>query len=53
MLRAPSRFEIKARGVGIHTRNVLLYRSRKSFVGVQCSGRAGEKVDASSHDIVV
>jgi hypothetical protein len=22
-------------------------------VGVQCSGRAGEKVDASSHDIVV
>ena len=23
------------------------------MVGVQCSGRAGEKVDASSHDMVV
>lgn len=53
MLIAPSKLEMKARGVGMHTWNVLLNRRRKSFVGVQWSGKEGEKADASSHDMVV
>lgn len=32
---------------------MLLNRKRKSFVGVQWSGRLGEKADASSHDMTV
>lgn len=53
MLRAPSRLDVNARGVGIHTWNVLLNRRRKSFVGVQWSGRVGDRADASSHSMVV
>jgi len=35
MLKAPSVFDMKAKGVGIQTWNVLLNRRRKSLVGVQ------------------
>jgi hypothetical protein len=35
MLRVPSRFDVKAKGVGRQMWNVLLNRKRKSFVGVQ------------------
>ena len=52
MLRAPSVFEMKAKGVGMQTWNVLLNRRRKSLVGVQWSGSAGWNAVVLSHDMV-
>lgn len=53
MLNTPSVFDMKAKGVGMQTWNVLLNRRRKSVVGVQWSGSAGWNADVVSHDMVV
>lgn len=53
MLNTPNVFDMKAKGVGMQTWNVLLNRRRKSLVGVQWSGSAGWNEDVLSHDMVV